>query len=208
MSLRYVNALKFTFVIMLGGCASAPQEHAMVPASGATVVETATVTDIEGEFRVALELMKAEDWHLATDKLAAITAANPRLSGPWTNLGIARNKIGDMVGAEAAFIKAIDVNDRQIVAYNELGILYRRSGRLEEAASMYNQGLKINPNDERIHWNLGILNDRYLANPAQALTHYQNYQQLTQSQDRQLLSWISELREQISQNNVATGANR
>jgi tetratricopeptide (TPR) repeat protein len=208
MSLRYVNALKFTFVIMLGGCASAPQEPAMVPVSGTTAVETAAVIDVEGEFQAALKLMKAEDWHVAADRLAAITAAKPLLSGPWTNLGIARNKIGDTAGAEAAFINAIDANSRQIVAYNELGILYRRSGRLEEAASMYNQGLKINPNDERIHWNLGILNDRYLSNPAQALIHYQHYQQLTQSQDGQLLSWINKLRDQVSQNNVATGANR
>ena len=165
-----------------------------------------TVSDVEGEFQTALQLMKSEDWHGAADKLAAITATEPTLPGPWTNLGIARNKIGDTAGAENAFKRAIEINANQVVAYNELGILYRRSGRLEEAAAIYNEGLKINPNAEEIHWNLGILYDRYLPNPSQALVHYERYQQLTQSEDQQLLAWISELREQTDQVNVATGA--
>jgi len=209
MSLRYARALLLTIVVLLGGCASAPpQEHALAPGLENTAVVTSTVTDVEGEFQTALQLMKADDWHAAADRLVAITAAKPRLSGPWTNLGIARNKTGDPAGAEAAFNKAIDANASQVVAYNELGILYRRSGRLKEAAFIYHEGLKINPNDVNIHWNLGILYDRYLSTPAQALVHYERYQQLTQSEDSQLLSWISELRKQTGKVNVATGAER
>ena len=176
-----------------------------MPVSDGAVVVTETVTDVEGEFQTALQLMQAEDWYAAADKLVALTAAKPRLSGPWTNLGIVRNKIGDTAGAEAAFKKAIDANASQIVAYNELGIIYRRSGRLEQAAFIYNEGLKIDPNDKDIHWNIGILYDSYLPNPSQALRHYEYYQQLTQSEDRQLLSWISALRDQNGQVNVATG---
>jgi Flp pilus assembly protein TadD len=208
MSLHYVKTLALTILILLGGCASTPRERAATPGFDATSAMTGTVTDIEGEFQAALQLMKAEDWHGAVDKLVAITATEPRLSGPWSNLGIARNKIGDTAGAEDAFKKAIEANASQTVAYNELGIIYRRSGRLEEAAAIYNEGLKINPNDEDIHWNLGILYDRYLPNPAQALIHYERYQQLTQSEDSQLLAWISALREQTSQVNIATGAKR
>ena len=89
-------------------------------------------------------------YEVITDKLAAITTSEPGLSGAWTNLGIARNKIGDTAGAEDAFNKAIAANPNQVVAYNELGIIYRRSGRLEEAAASYNSGLNISPNDEDI----------------------------------------------------------
>lgn len=205
MSPRYVNALSFAIVIMLGGCASSPQERAMLPVSDGAVVVTETVTDVEGEFQDALQLMQAEDWHAAADKLVALTTAKPRLSGPWTNLGIVRNMIGDTTGAETAFKMAIDANASQVVAYNELGIIYRRSGRLEQAAFIYNEGLKIDPNNKNIHWNIGILYDSYLPNPVQALHHYEYYQQLTQSEDRQLFSWISALREQTGQVNVATG---
>jgi len=205
---HYARTLAIITAVMLGGCASAPQEHLMMSGQDVTATETVTVTDVEGEFQAALKLMKAGEWHAAADKLEAITATKPHLSGPWTNLGIARNKIGDAAGAEDAFKSAIETNSGQVVAYNELGIIYRRSGRLEEAASVYNEGLKINPNDEDIHWNLGILYDRYLPNPAQALIHYERYQALTQSDDTQLLAWINELREQTNQVNVASGAKR
>lgn len=208
MSLRYARALICSSVILLGGCAGIPQEQAMTPAPGRTAEVPETVTDVEGEFQAALQHMQAGEWHAATERLAVITAVQPRLSGPWTNLGIARNKLGDTAGAEAAFKQAIDANAGQIVAYNELGILYRRSGRLEEAASLYNEGLRINPDAEHIHWNLGILYDRYLPDPAQALIHYERYRELTQSEDRQLQSWISELQAQLGQVNVATGAKR
>jgi Flp pilus assembly protein TadD len=167
---------------------------------------TGPVSDVEGEFQASLLLMRNGEWQRAADKLASITATDPRLSGPWTNLGIALGKIGDIAGSEQAFRKAIEANSSQVAAYNELGILLRRSGRFEEATTIYNRGLQVNPNAEEIHWNLGILYDRYLPNPQQALLHYERYQQLTQSEDAQLLAWISELREQVNQMNVASGA--
>jgi tetratricopeptide (TPR) repeat protein len=207
MSPHYAKAFIFIVVIMLGACAITPQEHTMAPGFDPAEA-TKIITDVEGEFQAALQLMKAGNWHAAADRLAAITVAEPRLSGPWTNLGIARNKAGDPAGAEVAFKRAIDANPGQVVAYNELGIIYRRSGRLDEAAAIYNAGLKINPGYEDIHWNLGILYDRYLENPLQALAHYERYQQLTHSEDGQLLLWISELRKQIGHVNVATGAKR
>lgn len=206
MSLRYANALSILLVGLLAGCAVAPPAPAPAPAIDGRAAVTQTVIDAEAEFQAALQLMKAGDWHAAEDRLAAITAAQPRLSGAWMNLGIARNKTGDTAGAEAAYKKAIDANPRQVAAYNALGILYRRSGRLEQAAFMYNEGLKIEPDAEDIHWNLGILYDIYLPNPAQALLHYEHYRQLTQSDDRQLLAWISALREQTGQVSVAGGA--
>jgi Flp pilus assembly protein TadD len=211
MSHRYINTLLAAILIVVGGCASAPQERVKTLYPEATTAKTTTtevITDVDGEFQAALQLMKSGNWHGAADKLAAITTSEPGLSGAWTNLGIARNKIGDTAGAEDALNKAIAANANQVVAYNVLGIIYRRSGRLEEAAASYIAGLNINPNDEDIHWNLAILYDRYLPNPVQALSHYERYQQLTQSEDKQLLAWISELREQTSQVNVATGAKR
>ena len=203
---RCASVLAVSLVILLGGCATAPLEHVGTPGVGVTSGGTETVIDTESEYEAAVLLMKAGDWHAAADKLAVITAAKPRLSGPWTNLGIARNNIGDTAGAEAAFKRALDASAGQVVAYNELGIIYRRSGRLEQAAFIYNEGLKVDPNAADIHWNLGILYDRYLPNPPQALVHYEQYRQLTQSDDRQLLAWISELREQTGHVNVAAGA--
>jgi Tfp pilus assembly protein PilF len=197
-----INGVLLALVLIaaaLSGCASAPQqESTLTPAAdSATPAGKPPGPDVERDFRTAIALMQAEDWHAAADRLGAITTAQPGLSGAWVNLGITRIKLGDSTGAEAAFRKAIDANSQQAEAWNQLGILYRRSGRLEEAQSTYNEALKHDPGHANAHWNLAILHDRYLPDPALALTHYEQYQLLTQSDDAQLEQWIASLREQL-----------
>jgi tetratricopeptide (TPR) repeat protein len=183
----------------LSGCASAPQQgNVLAPALDSAAPENKPAGgNVENEFRSALALMQAEDWHAAADTLGAITAAQPGLSGAWVNLGIVRVKLGDSAGAEAAFKQAIDSNSRQAEACNQLGIIYRRSGRLEDAQLIYNEALKRDPGHADAHWNLAILHDHYLPDPALALAHYEQYQQLTQSDDARLQQWIASLREQL-----------
>lgn len=203
---RYTSVATLLLALTLSGCAGSPDRQNPMSGESTRPAVANSSLDIESEYQAALSLMKDENWQNAADKLATITATDPQLSGAWTNLGIARTRIGDLAGAEQAFRSALSSNGSQVTAYNELGILCRRSGRLEEAAELYNSALNINPNAEDIHWNLGILYDRYLSNPAQALYHYERYQALTQSQDGQLLGWIDELRNQSSEVAVAAGA--
>lgn len=206
MSHRYVSTVLFALLGILAGCASAPQELSTTqpPAPRANI--TTNRIDINSEFESAITLMKSGNWERAQEMLEEITSFDPGLSGAWTNLGIARARLGNTKDAETAFRKAIETSDSQVVAYNELGILCRRTGRLEEAAAIYNKGLEINPNNEDIHWNLAILYDVFLPDTTLALQHFERYQQLTGSDNKQLLSWIDELREKSRQVSVATGA--
>lgn len=206
MSPRYASTLLALWLALLGGCAGTPPERLASPDTVQRPVTATSVTDVEVEFQTAVQLMKDEEWQRASEKLAAITASAPGLPGAWLNLGITRIKTGDATGAELAFRKTLELDSSQTAAYNELGILLRRSGRLEEAATTYTAGLQINPNAEDIHWNLGILYDRFLPNPAQALYHYERYRDLTGSDDGQLQAWIDTLREQVNEINVASGA--
>jgi Flp pilus assembly protein TadD len=195
---RYVNAVLLAG-ILLGGCASAPQQESTRAPSPDTPTPASKPpsVDVEHDFRSALALIQSEDWQAAADRLDAITMTDPGLSGAWVNLGIVRVKLGDSTAAEQAFKKAIEANSQQLEAWNQLGIIYRRSGRLEEAQFIYNEALKHDPGYADTHWNLAILHDRYLPDPALALAHYQQYQQLTQSNDPQLQQWIASLREQL-----------
>ena len=157
-----------------------------------TVTATPTA-DIKTGYQTALESMQAERWSEARELLTQITTQQPSLSGPWTNLGITQTMLGDHASAENSFKEAIDANSHNIEAYNQLGMLYRRHGRLDEAQFIYEEALRRDPDNTNIHWNLGILYDRYRPNPHQALQHYQRYQQLTGSDDPRLLAWIAEL---------------
>ena len=154
---------------------------------------SAPTPELTTDYKQAIQSMQAEQWQTAREQLTKITTQQPSLSGPWLNLGITQTMLGDHAGAETAFKTALDVNHRAIEAYNQLGMLYRRQGRLNESQFIYEEALRLDPDNRNIHWNLAILYDRYLPNPHQALQHYQRYQQLTGSDDPQLQAWITRL---------------
>jgi Tfp pilus assembly protein PilF len=154
---------------------------------------SAPTPELKTNYQHAIQSMQSEQWQTARDQLTEITTQQPALSGPWLNLGITQTMLGDHTGAETAFKTALDVNHRAIEAYNQLGMLYRRQGRLDESQFIYEEALRLDPDNSNIHWNLAILYDRYLPNPRQALQHYQRYQQLTGSEDPLLQAWIARL---------------
>lgn len=171
----------------LNGCTTT---HTNRPAIASTLRPT---PELNAEYQQALEFMQAEKWQAASERLTRITTQQPSLSGPWLNLGITQTMRGDHANAETAFKTALDVNHRNIEAYNQLGMLYRRHGRLDEAQLVYQEALRLDPDNTNIHWNLAILYDRYLSNPSEALQHYLRYQQLTDSDDPLLQAWIAKL---------------
>ena len=196
MNMKHALALLFIAIclLLMNACTNTRSHQS-------AVIATPTA-DIKSGYQSALLAMQAEQWQPAREQLTQITTQQPSLSGPWINLGITHVKLGDHANAEAAFKKAIDTNNRNIEAYNQLGMLYRRHGRLDEAQFIYEEGLRRDPDNTSIHWNLGILYDRYLPNPRQALRHYQRYQQLTTSEDPRLLAWITELEARNPGDNV------
>ena len=149
--------------------------------------------DVTSRHQQAVKLMQAEQWQAAVEMLEAITTEQPAFSGPWLNLGIAHTKRGNSETAEAAFKQAIDMNAANVEACNQLGILYRRTGRYEEARFIYETALETEPDNTSLHWNLAILHDTDLPDPRKALLHYQRYQQITGSDNPHLLSWINNL---------------
>ena len=196
MSQTYVKPLLLV-AILLSGCASAPVDNPVLPTSDTPIKSVPPVKDAEGKHRYVLALMEKEEWHKAAEELELLTGARPGLAGPWVNLGIVRTMLGDSDAAELAFKHAVDADAGHAEAWNQLGMLYRRTGRLEEARSAYNAGLEGNPKHSDLHWNLALLHDQYLPEPALALAHYERYQQLTKSDDAQLQQWISTLRKQV-----------
>lgn len=183
---RQIAALVILIPVLVAGCATTHDRK--IPVSTAKPTE-----DVVALHQQAVALMQQEKWREAVQSLEIITSRQYELSGPWLNLGIAYTKTGDGESAERAFRKSIDMNAGNIEAYNQLGILYRRTGRIEEAGFIYESALIAAPDNTNIHWNLGILHDKYLPDARKALFHYQRYQQLTGSDDAQLQAWINNL---------------
>jgi Flp pilus assembly protein TadD len=183
-----LTAMVFFLTLLTNGCSS-------MQSSNAPARKAEPSADVARQYRQAVTLMQQEQWRAAVDMFEAITVKQPALSGPWLNLGIAYTKRGNSQGAEDAFKHAINVNIAHVEAYNQLGILYRRTGRPGEAQLIYDTALKLDPDNTSLHWNLAILQDTVLPDPRKALLHYQRYQQLTGSDNPQLQSWINTLAE-------------
>ena len=176
--------LAFSVQILVGCSTTRLQEIATA---------SAPTPELKTRYQHAIQSMQDEQWQTAREQLTTITTQQPLLSGPWLNLGITQNMLGDPTSAETDFKTALDVNHRAIEAYNQLGMLYRRQERLDESQFIYEEGLRLDPDNSSIHWNLAILYDRYLPNPRQALQHYRRFQQLTGSEDLLLQAWIDKL---------------
>jgi Flp pilus assembly protein TadD len=72
--------------------------------------------------------------------------------------------------AEEIFNTVLKLRPDTTNVYNSLGIIYRRQGRLEDALKAYEKALKVNHDDECIHFNAARVH-LDMSNPALAQKH-------------------------------------
>jgi Flp pilus assembly protein TadD len=180
---------------MLAACATNPGgsgRHAS-PSLGKSDDIKASVA-AKRSYNAGLNAIRAGDLKTAHKILLGMTRTFPNLAGPHANLGIVYYEQGKAEQAEAAFKRALELNDKRPEIYNRLGILYRSQGRFAEARQAYERALKRDQRYANAHLNLGILYDLYLGNPNLALQHYEQYQASRGNEDRVVKKWISDLR--------------
>lgn len=80
-------------------------------------------------------------------------------------------------------------------AYNNLGEALRREKQFSAAQNAFKQALSLNPDYSLAHFNLGILYDRDLSSPEQAIFHYKKYLKLRpQATDApEVRQWLQKL---------------
>jgi tetratricopeptide (TPR) repeat protein len=88
------------------------------------------------------------------------------------------------------------LNAAHPVAYNELGLIYRRQGRFALAREGYEKALAAFPSLHVARKNLGILCDLYLRDPTCALANYEAYSALV-PEDAQAPIWIADIRSRV-----------
>lgn len=153
---------------------------------------------VEVNFRIAVSSMQQKNWDHAESVLKQLAEKNPKLSGVYLNLGIVYRNKGDNEKAAVEFNRAINANVKNVDAYNQLAVLKREAGDFAAAETLYQKALAIWPFFPDGHKNIAILYDLYLGKPEQALPHYQAYQQLLPSSDKQVESWIADLQRRLN----------
>ena len=149
------------------------------------------------QFANATRAMRNKQWQQAETLLQQLVAQNTKLSGAYLNLGLVYRAQKEDKRAEQAFTDAINANHTNLDAYNQLAILQREQGRFNDAESNYKKALSIWPFHADSHRNIGILYDLYFGKNAEALAHFEAYQQLRGDGDKQVTGWIADLQRRL-----------
>ena len=166
---------------------------------GFTITEEAQIGgDVRIEYETALSLLDQGRHDEGIALLERVAAATPELSAPRIDLGVAQHRAGDLEAAEASLLLALEVNPEQPVAHNELGIIYRKTGRFLDARESYESALAVYPGFHFARRNLAILCDLYLADLDCALENYEAYMETVPS-DEEASMWIADLRYRLDQ---------
>ena len=166
---------------------------------GFTITEEARIGgDVRADYETALSYLQQGRHDEGIELLERVAEAAPELSAPRIDLGIAQHRAGDLGAAERNLLLALESNPEQPVAHNELGIIYRKTGRFLEARKSYEDALAVYPGFHFARRNLAILCDLYLADLDCALQNYEAYMKTVPS-DEEASMWIADIRYRLDQ---------
>ncbi|MBW2157554.1 MAG: tetratricopeptide repeat protein [Deltaproteobacteria bacterium] len=167
---------------------------------GFVITEAGSISDaLRKDFTSAVAMLNGQDYVNAIDLLQKIIEQSPGVTAPYINIAIAYQHTGKAEQAEGYLKTALSLVPGHPVACNQYGLLYRKSGRFEEAREIYEKALKSFPEYYPAHRNLGILCDLYLNDLACALKHYEIYS-LSMPEDSHVKMWIADLRARLGTN--------
>jgi len=186
-------------VLMLSGCNASmkPQRKAanieIQEAVGFTITEEIHIPEsVRLQYYDALNFLRFDKLQQGIAILHQVSAAAPFVTAPHIDLGVAYHRLGDLESAEKNLLQALELNASHPVAHNELGIVYRKSGRFNEAKQHYEAAIAIYPGYHHARRNLAILCDLYLGDLNCALAHYEAYMS-TVPADAEASMWIADL---------------
>ncbi len=150
-------------------------------------------SEVQDDFNNALVLLKEKKYNKAIDLLEVVIEKEQRLPAPFVNLAIAYVRTGKDEQAEKNLLKALGLELGHPIANNELGLLYRKAGRFDDARKAYSNALAVHPNYLPARKNLGILCDIYMRDFECALEQFEEYQRYMPD-DKNLKIWIADLK--------------
>lgn len=153
-------------------------------------------SDVERDFNNAIVLMQGGNNAQAVAVLKTVIEREQRLPAPYVNIAIAYNRLGDTEAAEESLISALKLDIGHPVANNELGLLYRRSGKFNAARQAYENAIKQHPDYMPAIRNLGVLCDLYLHDFNCALQQYEDYMELNPD-DKVVTVWIADVKNRL-----------
>ena len=191
--------------VLLVGCATMSEKGSKAPAARVEVEEAVgfTITQdirieasLQEDYESAVSLLDRGQLVLGIELLKTVVAEAPQSSAARIDLGIAYHRTGDLEAAEEALLAGLELSANHPIAHNELGIIYRESGRFAEAKKSYEAALAVYPGFHFARRNLAVLCDIYLADLNCALENYEAYMATVPSDDEATI-WIADLKQRL-----------
>jgi len=166
--------------------------------SGFTIKDFATVdSGTRTDFDKAMSYLRDKDYDKGIEFLNKVAERAPGATAPYIDLAIAYEKTDKLKLAEESLKKALAINPDHPVANNEYGILFRRTGRFQEARKAYEHALEKYPAYLPARKNLGIVCDLYLRDLDCALKNYQIYS-AADPDDKTMKIWIADVENRLA----------
>lgn len=184
-------------LLALCGCGVLPQRldgSVSEPITAKPASAPVPATDLDLAWTQARAAMQRQDWNAALSQLATLSSAHPELPGPAVNLGIAQARLQKTAEARRTLEAASQRFPNFAPAQDQLGLLLAAQGEFEAADSAYVKAIAIDARLASAHYHRAVLNELYLQRPALALQHYEAYQGLQATADKQVAGWITALR--------------
>jgi len=200
LSSRVAGCFLLAAALFFTGCATGPQ----TPVSkvridiqqdvGFTITEAANIGGKAREnYELAQRMLVQQRYNDGIALLEQLVESEPQLSAPRIDLAIAYRLAGDIELAEQHLSEALGMNPQHPVALNEMGIVYRKTGRFSEARSSYEQALSVYPGFHSARRNLAVLCDLYIGDFECALRNYEAYME-TVADDPEVTIWMADIR--------------
>jgi Flp pilus assembly protein TadD len=172
---------------------AAPQQNCL-PKGVIEITESYPVDpEVRDEFQKSVMLLKEEKYPEAIRLLKAVTGKASKFTGPHINLGIAYARTGELEKAEESLKKALELNANHPVASNEMGLVYRKTGRYAEARQLYEALLAMYPDYLPARKNLGVLCDIYIQDLSCAMEQYEAYLE-GMPDDEKVKIWVADVK--------------
>jgi len=189
---RY-GSLALLFVT--AGCAV--QKTAQNPQENSAEVEVPA--EAQRQYGEALAELEMGEFTEAAAQFESFVQRYPDYAAAYINLAIIHVQQERNDQALLMLSRALEIDNTNPVALNQLGLLKRRSGDFAAAENAWRSAIEANPDYAYAWYNLGVLYDLYLQNLPAALEHYQAYQDLNDSADGDVTvaRWIADLKSRI-----------
>lgn len=175
-----------TFVILLSGCAGAPNTLSD---------NNANAISRPPEYIYAIELLKRKEYDKALEVFLSLESKYDN-ADVYTNIAIIYLNKNQYITAKTYIEKSIVLNSENDIAQNVYGVILRNLGELDKSVQAYNKSITINSKNAYSYLNLAILLDIFIDSPKDALYNYEKYAEYM-PEDKEVEKWIIEVKRRV-----------